>query len=164
MGCGKTTAGKRLARILDLEFVDLDELIELKSGKSIQELFDDQGEESFRELESAILKEALESKGILLSTGGGAPCFYDNMDRINAMSVSVYLKMSINGLVQRLINAKSKRPLIADKTEAELAHFITDHLADRKKFYERAHLSFDALNLDNKYLEGLADEIRKIVQ
>jgi shikimate kinase len=160
MGSGKTTAGKKLAKLLNLEFVDLDADIEELAEKSIPDIFRTVGVDGFRVLERQALISALGRSNALISTGGGAPCFFNNMELINASSTSVYLKMKVSALVNRLMNAVQERPIIAGKSEQELATFITDHLQERNPFYSQAHLTFDAHQSDRKLLEAWSDTIR----
>jgi shikimate kinase len=143
-----------------LEFVDLDAEIEALAEKNIPDIFRSVGADGFRNLEREALKKCLERKSVLISTGGGAPCFYNNMELINASCTSVYLKMKVSGLVRRLMSAVQERPIIAGKSEQELATFITDHLRERTPFYSQAHITFDAHQNDKKLLEEWSEVIR----
>ena len=117
MGSGKTTVGKQLARALRFDFFDLDEVIEKAENRSIPEIFAREGESSFRGLERKYLRQLIDTKAnMVLSTGGGTPCFYDNHMIMKKEGITVYLKMDVATLVHRLSNAKEERPLVAGKS------------------------------------------------
>ncbi len=157
MGCGKTTVGKRLAAKLGLRFIDLDRYIEEKYGKTVVEQFEEVGETTFRERERDAVRDTCTLlDDILVSTGGGAPCYYDNMDVMKASGVTVYLKMNAMALASRLKNARKSRPLLKDKTQEELVAFITETLDSRELFYEKAKLVVSALSID---VDGLVNRI-----
>ncbi|WP_183575516.1 shikimate kinase [Mucilaginibacter sp. X5P1] len=155
MGCGKTTWSRKLAAKLGYEFIDLDHVLEEQAGMSIAEYFSSFGEESFRELESRVLKQTKYPENAVVSTGGGLPCFFDHMDWMNANGKTVYIKLSPKTLADRLENGKAKRPLLRDKHGDELIAFITDKLAEREDFYLQAALIADGLHLSPEYLEEL---------
>lgn len=138
MGAGKSTYAKKLANKLKLDLVDLDELIELKAGKSITKIFDEEGEMYFRELESEVLKSTAEQDNMVVATGGGTPCYYDNLAFMKANGKTIYIKLLENKLFNRLWKAKGERPLIADMEEAELKLFINEKLTERSQFYCQA--------------------------
>ena len=158
MGSGKSTAGKKLAGKLNMDFIDMDDAIEAEQGSSIAEIFEKDGEEKFRETEKTLLEKLLEKDNLVVSAGGGTPCFFDNMERINASGVSVYFKMSVDSLVNRLKNAKTKRPLIQDMSETDLHHFINVNLEKREPFYNLAHSKVKAKNLN---VDELAEFLKK---
>lgn len=135
MGCGKTTLGKKLAKQLNYEFMDADTAIEQQNNLSIQEIFAQQGEARFRELEREFILSIKNKKNVVLATGGGMPCFGDNMKLLNESGITLYLQRPIPELVHRLVNAKKIRPLIQGKNEAELTDFITELLPVREVFY-----------------------------
>ena len=112
MGCGKTTFGRRLATELGWQFVDLDELIEERYRISIHDFFVKYGEESFRRIENMMLREMLTKHRIIVSTGGGTPCFYNNMELMNSYGVTIFLNTPVPVLIERLMNGKRKRPLV----------------------------------------------------
>ncbi|MBD8348155.1 shikimate kinase [Dysgonomonas sp. HGC4] len=164
MGVGKTTAGRELAKSLDLEFVDLDHFIQTRYSKTISQLFEQFGEEGFREIENKILKEVADFENVVISTGGGAPCFYDNMEIMNSAGTTIYLKASPELLSERLDLCKEKRPLIKDKNKEELLLFIKENLNRRESYYSRAKIIFEAKELVNredvdKYVLLLIDRI-----
>jgi len=148
MASGKSFIGKKLSETLKYNFIDLDDYIEMKENKSIASIFKEQGELYFRKMERKYLSELLERQdSIIISLGGGTPCYYSNMDLIAASksTKSVYLKVSIPTLVQRLKNEKQQRPLIAHiETEALLTEFIGKHLFERSYFYNQAQFTIDA--------------------
>jgi shikimate kinase len=152
MGCGKTTAGKKLAAVLDWEFIDLDKVIEQKAGTTIPEIFSAHGEDHFRKLESETLKEIGRQSGSVISTGGGAPCFGDNMEFMLQTGLTVYLKLSPSQLKSRLTGSKTERPLIKQVDEHNLLDFISDKLAQREQYYNRADVTIDCFDLDVQYL------------
>ncbi len=135
MGSGKTTVGRRLARSLSLQFVDLDLFIEGKYRKTVSQLFEERGEEGFRELERLALREVAEFEDVVISTGGGTPCFFDNMALMNRAGITVYLKAEPEELASRLAASRTVRPLISSKSKEELTAFITEHLSIRERFY-----------------------------
>ncbi|WP_111308215.1 shikimate kinase [Confluentibacter sediminis] len=142
MASGKSTIGRVLAEKLNHHFIDLDDYIEKKEQISIGNIFKSKGEIYFRKLEKKYLKAILENENhVVLSLGGGTPCYGDNMNLIlnDANSISIYLKTSIAALVSRLKNEKSKRPLIAHiETDDLLAEFIGKHLFERSQYYNLA--------------------------
>ena len=160
MASGKSTLGRILAKKLDCEFLDLDDYIEEKENSTISNIFKLKGEIHFRKLETHYLKELLASKNkLVLSLGGGTPCYSNNMDVIlkakNAKSI--YLKASIPTLIARLKNEKSKRPLIAHiETDDLLAEFIGKHLFERSQFYSLAHVT---ITTDNKPESDIVEEL-----
>jgi len=147
MGCGKTTAGKRLANKLGWPFIDLDDRIEEQSGKTIAELFEKDGETIFRELEKKALHSTFDLKHAVISTGGGAPCFFDNMEQMNCNGNTVYIELPPKVLADRLRGAKNQRPLIKGKTDEELLNFITDALEKRSPYYKKAKTTVDGVSL-----------------
>ena len=162
MGSGKSAVGKELAIELGLSFYDLDEWIEEGEGKTISEIFKDNGEIYFRKKESEYLKTILDEKmNCILAVGGGTPCYGSNMDFILNSSISIYLQASITTLVARLIGEMNKRPLVASLGSEELNSFIAKHLFERRAFYERADHS---IAVNDKTIEELVIEIEKLLQ
>jgi shikimate kinase len=137
MGAGKTSRGRKLAERLRIPFADMDAVIEKQEGMSVQEIFSLKGEEWFRAKETEVLHQLGEEKGdMVISTGGGVPCFNNNMEFINSTGLSVYLKMSPEALVRRLTRSnKPMRPLLKGKTETELLEYIHLKLSEREHFY-----------------------------
>ena len=138
MGSGKSTMGRALASELDLTFIDLDSFLEEKYFKTIPQIFAEEGEESFRRKERNVLEEVCSFDNVILATGGGAPCFFDNMKLMNKSGFCVFLDVDVTSLVNRLIHAKTERPLIKGKSPEELHEFIEELLAKRRPFYEKA--------------------------
>lgn len=140
MGSGKSFLGRQLAAQLALNFVDLDEQIEQKAGLVISQIFDRFGEDAFRALEQTVLQETEQLENTIVSTGGGAPCFFNNMEWMNQQGLTVYLQASPTLLAERLQSEMAHRPLLAHLSTAKLIQFIEDKVASRTGFYEQAHL------------------------
>ena len=138
MGAGKTTLGKALAKDLDISFIDLDQYIESRYMKSVSQIFATRGEQGFREIESRMLREVGEFDDVIVSCGGSTPLIGDNMDFMLQHGQTVYLKCDNDTLLRRLKVARSQRPLIASKTDDELAAFIESETARREPGYLRA--------------------------
>mgnify|MGYP000867214899 FL=1 len=142
MGSGKTTIGKQLAKSLSLSFVDLDAYIENKYRKSVPDLFAEKGEADFRKIESRMLEEVAEFENVLISTGGGTPCFFDNMEVMNRAGTTIYLQDVPQDLASHLLASKTVRPLIYGKSREELIPFITEHLSKRECYYKKAQIVY----------------------
>lgn len=149
MGAGKTTLGKMLARELKLDFIDLDWYIENRFHQTVSQLFATRGEEGFRQIERNMLHEVAEFEDVVISAGGGTPCFFDNMEYMNAQGLTIYLKASPETLRAHLRMGKQKRPLIAQKNDEELDAFIRDSLDKREPYYNQARQILDIGLLDN---------------
>ncbi len=141
-GSGKSTFGKQLARQLNFVFVDLDQLIEKEEGCSIPEIFHNEGEGGFRKLESKYLSQVLAGiDGFVLSSGGGTPCFNDNMQLINAEGISVFLDVPIDEIKRRLLNSQLEdRPLFTGLDQGELTLKLKSLYEERLPFYEQAKI------------------------
>ncbi|MBR1683384.1 MAG: shikimate kinase [Bacteroidaceae bacterium] len=161
MGAGKTTVGKALAAELGVPFYDLDWYITTRYRRTIPEIFAQQGEEGFRELERKMLHEAAEFEDIVLSCGGGTPCFFDNMEYMNSLADTIYLKAEPEILAQHLKMGKGKRPLIEGKTPEELEAYIQESLQAREPFYSQAKYTLDISLLDTF---SKIDECVKIIK
>jgi shikimate kinase len=140
MGCGKSTIANRLSKITDIPFVDLDKNIEERTNLSINDIFEQHGEIFFRKLEREVLIDLLNtSTELIIGLGGGTPCYANNHELLNSENIeSIYLKASVDTLFERLEPNKSKRPLIANKTDDELKAFIAQHLFERSFYYNQA--------------------------
>ena len=155
MACGKTTLGRALQGAMpgDVEYVDLDEAIEARAGRSIPEIFAADGEAAFRRMESEMLGEMLTRNGgdkrLVVGCGGGTPCHGDNLDRMLRGGTVVWLRASRERTIARLLDAQDRRPLVAGKSPAELEAFVDANLAARLPHYSRAHLTFDSSRLDS---------------
>ncbi len=139
MGCGKTSVGKRMASRLGYSFYDTDQAVEHQQGARVGDIFRNLGESAFREMERAALQATAQFDKVVVATGGGTPCWFDNMDFINRHGTSVYLKMGPAALQHRLENAVRKRPMIDGLKGEALRDFIAEKLAERESFYQRAH-------------------------
>lgn len=164
MGVGKTTIGRELAKELELDFIDLDHFIQGRFQKTVTQLFQDVGEAEFRNIEKKMLREVGEFENVLISSGGGTPCFFDNMKFMNQSGITIYLKASAEVLSSRLNLCKEKRPLIKDKNEEELYKFVVDSLDKRERFYSKAKIIFEtekfATNDDiNRYVQQIKEII-----
>lgn len=150
MGSGKSTFGKKLAKELNLAFIDLDKVIEEKAKCSVTEIFKYLGEDAFRTMESEALKSFEHLDGFVMATGGGTPCYYNNIDYINKTGISIYIDLDTKSIYNRLSNAKNIRPTIKGKKENELMSFIEDTFLKRKNIYEQATFRVNGLNLETK--------------
>ncbi len=157
MGCGKTTQGKKLAKAMGYFFIDLDDYITNKYDKEITELFQEIGEEEFRKIETEALKECIQDNmKALIATGGGTPCFNDNLKVMSENGKVVYLKMEAEALYNRLFNAKNDRPLLNDKSNMEMLLYIENLLKNREAFYNQAHIITSGVTVD---IEALKTQI-----
>ena len=147
MGCGKSTKAKQLAGRFNCPVIDLDAVIVEEQEMTIAAYFETYSEEAFRKLESETLKNYNYPETCVIATGGGLPCFFDNMDWMNANGKTVYLHMEPAMLVSRLHN-RQKRPLIAGMDDEQLLNFIEKKLAERDPFYTKAQLIVNAFDLD----------------
>ena len=160
MGSGKTHLGSALAKALEYDFIDLDQWIESKHGKTITEIFSTEGETAFREKETQALLEIRqlhpEAGGLVLATGGGAPCFNGNMNLMNETGMTIWLHPSVDTLMARLEKEKSHRPLLAGLSPEVMRTFIELKLKDRTPFYHQASL---IITDDQPDVEGLIKQI-----
>ena len=157
MGSGKTLVSKELSVLNNFKIFDLDTEISKQNNSSIAEIFKKKGEIFFRKTEKEVLEKILSSeKNIILSLGGGTPCYYNNIDRINEKTISVFLKTNVKTLTQRLSSEKDKRPLIQNISNEDLPEFIAKHLFERNPFYNQAKIT---INTDNLSAREIAEEI-----
>lgn len=147
MGAGKTTIGKVLSKMAGLTFIDLDYYIEARFRKSVSQLFAERGEEGFRTIERNMLHEVAEFEDVLISTGGGTPCFFDNMAFMNQQGTTIYLQVSVEELAKRLELCKHTRPVLRNRSGDALKVFVEDSLSSRLSFYEQAQIHFQADDL-----------------
>lgn len=165
MGAGKTTVGKELSEKMGLSFVDLDHYIEGRYHKTIGRLFEEKGEKDFREIERKMLYEVAMFEDVLVSTGGGAPCFFDNMNFMNSAGTTVYLKVSPGELVKRLEPAKHTRPVLKGYSGENLKNFIAINLQKREFYYNQASVIFDAeVMLTENDVLTISAELKKILE
>ncbi|RDY57622.1 shikimate kinase [Flagellimonas nanhaiensis] len=162
MASGKSSVGKLLSKQLEIPFVDLDEYIEEQQKMTISKIFSEKGELFFRKLEHQMLQKVLEEhSSLILSTGGGTPCYGVNMDTIlNNSDHSVYLQLSVSGLVDRIANEKDQRPLVSDIEAKDLAEFVGKHLFERRGFYAKAKHTISG---DGKDLDTVVSEVKKLL-
>lgn len=149
MGAGKTTIGHALSKATGLPFYDLDWYIETRMHRSVKQIFDEKGEDGFRKIEHNMLHELAEFEDVIISCGGGTPCFFDNMDYLNRQGETVYLKATPDVLYGHLHMGKTVRPLLQDKTPEEVKAFIISQLEKREPFYAQARHTVDVSLMDN---------------
>ena len=165
MGSGKTTLGKAFAKERGLTFVDLDWYIEERFHKTVGQLFSSLGEDGFRNLEKRMLHEVADFEDVVIATGGGTPCFFDNMEFMNSRGETVFLNATMKALFRRLKIAKQQRPLLAQKTDEELVDFITQALEQRMDFYSQAKYIFQSDELENRReIQGSVEQLTKLLQ
>ena len=164
MGAGKTTIGKALAQDLGVTFYDLDWYISNRMRKTIAQIFEERGEEGFRQIERNMLHEVAEFEDVIISCGGGTPCFFDNIDYMNQQAPVVYLKAEPDVLFKHLAMSKNDRPLLRGKSQDELIAFIKDQLEKREPFYTKASYSLDVSLMDDysKIKDSVA-QVRKLL-
>ena len=150
MGAGKTTVGRLLAEKLNCSFIDVDCFIENRYRQTIVQIFEDKGESGFREIENRVLMEISSYENVVVSTGGGLPCFFDNMELMNQTGITIYLKESVEELIKRLNVNKQNRPLIKHKNLEELYDYVKTNLELREPFYNKAKIVFNAKNCFSK--------------
>jgi shikimate kinase len=162
MGCGKSTIANRLSKITNIPYVDLDKSIEERTNLLIKEIFEQHGEIYFRKLEREVLIDLLNESGdLIIGLGGGTPCYANNHELLKGENIlSIYLKASVETLLERLVSNKSKRPLIADKNEEEMKEFIAKHLFDRSFYYNQAQYK---VTIDGKSKDETTQDILAIL-
>lgn len=161
MGVGKSVVAEHVSRLLNIPVLDLDKVIEEREGCSISNIFKTKGELYFRRLEHKCLKHVLSQESFILSTGGGTPVFYDNMELLKAHSHSIFLLAKPAVLAERLKTEKHQRPLIAHLEDEQLIEFIAKHLFERNLFYQKSKFT---LNTHKKSPEQVALEIKNLVK
>ena len=164
MGSGKTTVGKALSKETGMMFYDLDWYIESRMRKTVAQIFAEKGEEGFRKIEHNMLHEVAEFENVIISCGGGTPCFFDNIDYINQQGEVVYLKATPEVLYRHLLMGKVERPLIKNKTPEELIAYITEQVAKREEFYNKARYTLDVSLMDNyEKIQLSVDKLRQLL-
>lgn len=160
MGSDKSTHGRKLAKALGVEFVDLDSYITRKLNKTIGELFEEHGEQFFRDQETEAINEIIKEKETptVVSLGGGAVCFNDNIKRVKKNGLVIYLETHENILRQRLLRSKNKRPLLKDMNDEEVLSFIKAKIKARAKYYDQADIKINGLNLTTTVLIKALEE------
>lgn len=157
MGSGKSTLGKKLAKHAGLQFIDMDHFIEKRNCKTVPQLFAEEGEAEFRKKERKALEELSEFSDVVIATGGGAPCFFDNVDLMNRTGKTIFLNIDPKILASRLLKSKTERPLIKGKSKKELVDFIDETLKKRNEFYAQAHYQITQPDVN-------LDEVMKMIQ
>ncbi len=161
MGSGKSTVGRQLAKAIGADFYDLDEIIETAEDQTIVKIFATKGEHFFRELESHYLKTIHESdQPKVIATGGGTPCFFDNMEWMNENGITVFLNPTVDVLFNRLKSETAHRPILAGKTDAALQDFITEKLNSRLYFYQKAKI---VMNVESNEVDVLQELLMCLV-
>ena len=158
MGSGKSALAQPLAECLRWDVVDMDDFIEKKHLKTVGQLFEKLGEAKFREIECSVLEEISQCENTIISTGGGCPCFFDNMQTMLLRGVCIYLKLSVEELTKRLLKSHIDRPLIRGRSEEELLQFIRQKLEEREPFYSQSQLIIDC---NGKSKTEIVEEIFK---
>lgn len=150
MASGKTTFGRALARRTGMRHIDLDFYIEQRFHSAVRDIFAQKGEAEFRRMESAMLREVGEMTDVIVSCGGGTPCFGDNLEFMDSRGITVCLQASEDVIADRILRAGNKRPLMADKSRDEILQTIREHMEVRKPFYDRARLIISGERLENR--------------
>lgn len=161
MGAGKSVIGRRLAKSLDLSFYDLDEEIESRYKMSVSSIFQKYDESCFRKLEHQTLSAFSDKDDFVMSCGGGTPCFCDNMEQMNTLGTTIYIKLTHTELAGRIANSVKKRPLTEGKSEAELASYVATTLKAREPYYTQAQFTVDASGIDK---DALVERILMLLQ
>ncbi len=163
MGSGKTTIGKELAFRLKIPFIDSDVAIEQQTGLSVGEIFGKFGEAYFRELETNFISNLSFKDSFVLATGGGMPCFHDNIDKLNQLGTTIYLERSPEDLLEHLKKAKNHRPLIDGISEEDLLDFITYKLDERQRYYKKAQIILDKEEQTVEYVLKIMEDLNMIL-
>jgi shikimate kinase len=165
MGAGKTTVGKALSKELGIPFYDLDWYIESRRRKTIPQLFAELGEDGFRNIERNMLHEVAEFEDVIISCGGGTPCFFDNIDYMNQQGQVVYLHCEPEVLHKHLLMGKTERPLLKGKSPEELIAFIREQLASREQYYNKAAYQLDVSLMDNyEKIKITVEKLRELLE
>lgn len=156
---GKSTIGRHVARQLGLAFIDLDDCIIADQGKPITEIFQTKGENYFREIERRLLIEHINMQGgFVMATGGGAPCFFDNMQLMNQNGITIFLNVSMDELFQKLVRkGTTKRPLLKNFTKNDLYNELIDKFKDRKKYYSKSKITVD------QNFNGINERVNQVI-
>lgn len=159
MGCGKSRWGKIVAEHYDFRFIDLDTLIEEREELSVPEIFEKYGESGFRERENEALQSISDFENIIVATGGGAPCFNNNMEVMNQLGTSLFIECSPQLLRDRITESETERPLVMNFSQEELLNYIVRHLQNRIPFYEQSHHKLVSGNLELEDFTAILDPI-----
>lgn len=170
MAVGKTTVGRALAETVGCRHIDLDDEVAIRAGRTVQDIINSDGEEVFRLVEQRVLLDVIDEvklyaednkpvKGmVVISTGGGTPCFADNMDVMRSAGCVVWLRMSVDGVAERLRVNRKERPLLANVDDGHVCCVVGRHIAMRRMFYEKAHLTLDVDRLSVRDIVGVIEE------
>ena len=164
MGCGKSSLGRKIAKAANMQFVDMDSMIEQKEGASVSDIFAYAGEEYFRRTERNLIEELAQSEDdMVISTGGGVPTWQDNMERMNSIGESFYLRRSAQQIASRLSpHGRQKRPKLRGLSDEELVEFMTRNMAEREPFYQKAtHVVECADKSDDSLIEYILGVIKR---
>ena len=167
MGCGKTTLGVALAHVMRRRFIDLDEMIEREQGRTVKEIFNEQGEDAFRVLEQDALRRVATTGGAIVACGGGTPCVDGAMELMNGVGVTVWLDASVERIVARLClpEEKVKRPQVAALHDDEVPALVSRGLAERTPYYSQAALRFDSTFLESEaQIEASAHSLAALLE
>lgn len=160
-GCGKSTLARSLAKSLNLTRIDLDEEIVKSEGRTIESIFETDGEDAFRIIEKEIVTKYTKVQNSIISTGGGAPCFYDNMDRMNQAGITIYLDVPAEELAKRISGQDPNRPMVKGKTKEELSLFLDQKIKERDPFYNKAQLRVSGKNIK---AEEILNKIKNLLK
>ena len=155
MGSGKNYWGKKWADASGYDFFDIDKIVEEQQGKTISEIFAKQGEDHFRNLETIVLRNFRNKNNAIVATGGGTPCFNDNITWMNKNGTCIYLHSSPDNILKRLVSEKEKRPLIKNLKDDELLFYITEKIKERELFYNQAKIILDVDDLSENYIPDM---------
>jgi shikimate kinase len=159
MGCGKSTLGRTLAKHLKYSFLDADEAIESEQQLKIPAIFEQYGEDHFRKIETQFIQKLHLKTNVVLATGGGMPCFGENMQLLNQVGITFYLQRSIPELVHRLSNAKKPRPLIHGKNKEELTQYVAEILPKRETYYLQSNFVLDRTQQNAMFIQFLLNQL-----
>ncbi len=160
MGAGKTTLAKKLASKLSYSWLDTDQEIEKKEGIKISEIFKVRGEAYFRTLEKQLVDDLIPNQNIIIASGGGLPCFNDNMSKLNKLGITIYLERTPKELFQRVKQATNSRPLIADKSDEELLEYIKNTMEKRREIYLKSTIIADRFSQTSEKIIELIDSLK----
>ena len=155
MGAGKTTIGRDLANSMNFKFIDLDEYIEKKENSTVFDIFNKKGEKHFWQLEHYSLKELILLNNIVIATGGGTPCFFDNISIMNKYGLTIYINVDYQTLLSRIKKTKDKRPLLKNIDDKQMLNFITKKVIEREIYYKQSKKIVNYKNLSIDKLKSI---------
>ncbi|MBK9543097.1 MAG: shikimate kinase [Bacteroidetes bacterium] len=161
MGSGKSKTGEALSKVLQYRFLDTDNIIEEQTGKRISDIFQAPGPEEFRLMEKNVIRSIGTKDDQVISTGGGLPCYFENMDWMNANGLTIYLEANAGLLFHRLVRNRAGRPLIEKISDVDLMEQIQNHLIDRIPFYQMAQIKVSAASLD---IKSLTEQVKNLLE